>query len=102
MTYAAAKRTPSGVSARPEPALAGSGLAHNSALFEVLPVAAGRRPALALVLRADPGGAVRPLGGLRQLHERELADLHPGVDRDREVGDVRQLERHVPVPAGVD
>ena len=46
--------------------------------------------------------AVRRLGGLGQLDERELADLHPVVDRDREVGDVRELERHVPVPAGVD
>ena len=37
-----------------------------------------------------------------QLDERELPDLHPRIDRDREVGDVRQLERDVPVPAGID
>ena len=52
----------------------------------------------------DPsdGAAVRRRGRFRELHERDLPDLHPVVDRDRQVGDVRQLERHVPVPAGVD
>src|SRR5262249_2476411 len=33
---------------------------------------------------------------------RELADLHLRVDRDRQVRDVRELERHVAVPARVD
>ena len=70
--------------------------------LEVSPVAARRRTALALVLRAEPGRAVRVVRRLRHLDERQLADLHPGVDRDRQVGDVRQLERDVPVPAGVD
>jgi hypothetical protein len=37
-----------------------------------------RRAALALVLRAEPRRAVRVLGRLGHLHERELADLHPG------------------------
>ena len=70
--------------------------------FEVLEVAARRRALLALVLRAEAVGAVRGRRGLGQLDERELADLHPVVDRDREVRDVRELERHVAVPAGVD
>src|SRR5205809_1014559 len=72
------------------------------ALAEVLPVPARGRALLALVLRAELVRAVWPLGRLGQLHERELADLHPVIDRDREVGDVRELERHVPVPARVD
>ncbi len=42
------------------------------------------------------------VGGGRHLEERDLADLHPRVDRDRQVGDVRQLERQVPVPSRVD
>ena len=45
---------------------------------------------------------VRRLGRLGQLHERDLADLHLRVDRHRQVRDIRQLERDVPVPAGVD
>ena len=57
---------------------------------------------MALVLRAELAGAVRLLGGLGHLDERDLADLHRVVDRDREVGDVRELQRHVPVPTGVD
>src|SRR5205814_5786013 len=70
--------------------------------FEVLPVAAGGGALLALVLRAEALGAVRRLRRLGQLDERELADLHPVVDRDREVRDVGELERDVPVPARVD
>src|SRR5687767_5765479 len=77
-------------------------LPSSSGLAEVLPVATRRGAALALVLRADPLRAVRPLRRLRQLDEGELADLHAGVDRDREIRDVRELERHVPVPPGVD
>src|SRR5919201_956197 len=70
--------------------------------LEIPPVAAGCRAPLALVLRAELVRAVRLFGRLRELHERELADLHPVVDRDREVGDVRELQRHVAVPAGID
>src|SRR3712207_7081615 len=51
---------------------------------------------------AEPARAVRHLRGLRQLDERELADLHLGVDGDRQVRHVRQLQRDVAVPAGVD
>ena len=71
-------------------------------MLEVLPVAARRRPALALVLRADRRRAVRRRGRLGHLHEGDLPDLHAGIDRDREVRDVRELERHVAVPARVD
>ena len=69
---------------------------------EVLPVAARRRAALSLVLRAERPRAVRRLGRLGHLHERELPDLHRRIDRDRQVRDVRQLERHVTVEPGVD
>src|ERR671934_1645188 len=69
---------------------------------EVLPVAARSWAPLPLVLGADAFRSVRSLGGLRQLDERELPDLHAGVDRDREICDIRELERHVPVPARVD
>ena len=71
-------------------------------LREVLPVAAGCRPALPLVLRAERRAAVGPRRRLAELHERDLADLHLVVDRDREVRDVRQLERDMAVPAGID
>ena len=66
------------------------------------PVAARRRALLALVLRAEAVAAVGRGRRLGQLDERELADLHAVVDRDRQVGDVRELERHVAVPARVD
>src|SRR5579862_8175129 len=71
-------------------------------LREVLPVAAGGRAALALVLGAERRAAVRARRRLTQLHEGDLADLHLVVDRDREVCDVRQLERDVAVPAWID
>src|SRR3954470_7833049 len=70
--------------------------------LEVLVVAARRRALLALVLRADLARAVRRLRRLGHLHEGDLPDLHAGIDRDRQVRDVRGLERHVAVPAGVD
>src|SRR3954470_3526050 len=52
---------------------------------EVLVVPARRRTPLALVLRALLGAAVRVLGGRRHLEEGDLADLHPRVERDRQV-----------------
>ena len=69
---------------------------------EVLEVPARRRAALALVLR--PGGAlaVRRVGRRGHLHEADLADLHPRVQRDRQAGHVGQLERDVPVETGID
>src|SRR5579884_2080047 len=69
---------------------------------EVEVVATRRRTALALVLRARLLRPVRTVGGRRHAQERDLPDLHARVDRDREVGDVRQLEGQVPVPACVD
>src|SRR4051812_48447415 len=69
---------------------------------EVLEVPAGRRAPLALVLRADRLAAVRAVGRGGHAQEADLADLHAGVERDRQVGDVAQLEREVPVPTRVD
>src|SRR3954470_19407175 len=70
--------------------------------LEVLVIAARRRALLALVLRADLARAVGRLRRLGHLHERDLPDLHAGVDRYRQVRDVRELERHVAVPAWID
>ena len=69
---------------------------------EVLPVAARRGAALALVLRAERRRAVRDVGLRRHDEEGDLTDLHAGIDGDRQGGDVRQLERDVAVPPGVD
>src|SRR6266511_3760548 len=71
-------------------------------LGEVLPVAARGRALLSLVLRAERAGTVRRFSRLGQLREGELSVLHSVVDRDREIGHVRELERDVAVPAGVD
>ena len=60
------------------------------------------RLGLALVLRAELGRAVRPLDRARHLEEADLADPHPEVERDRQVGDVGQLEGQVALPARVD
>src|SRR3954452_653051 len=59
---------------------------------EVLEVPAPGRAAPALVLGAGGALAVRAVGGRGHLHEADLADLHPGVDGDRQAGDVGQLE----------
>src|SRR6478735_9781122 len=69
---------------------------------EVEVVAARRGAALALVLRALLRAPVRVLGRGRHLEERDLTDLHPGIERDRQVGHVAELEREVTVPARVD
>src|SRR5664280_1892631 len=61
----------------------------------------GRGLALALVLRAEPGAAVRPLDGGRDAEEADLANPHPLVERDRQARDVRELEREVALPARV-
>ncbi len=63
---------------------------------EVLPVAAGRRASLALVLGAHALRAVGPVGRAGELEDRDLPDPHPRVEGDRQVGDVRQLEGDVP------
>ena len=57
---------------------------------------------LALVLRPELGRAVRPVDRARHLEEADLADPHPEVERDRQVRDVRELERQVALPAGID
>ena len=57
---------------------------------------------------ADPGTSSRvvpPVGTVRRrrhLQERDLADVHARVQRDRQGGDVGQLERDVAVEPGVD
>src|SRR5205807_7603038 len=69
---------------------------------EVLEVPARGGTALALVLgphSLGPGGGV---GSRRHAQEGDLADLHARIEGDREVGDVRELEGEVAVPAGVD
>src|SRR5699024_6124389 len=54
---------------------------------------------LALVL--IPARAVRILHGAVHAHEGDLPDRHAVVDRDREVGHVRELEREVAGEAAV-
>src|SRR5262245_51284039 len=76
--------------------------ASTSALLEVEVVARRRRAPLTLVLRSRRLTAVRVLGRGRHPQERDLPDLHPRVERDREVRDVRELEGEMAVPAGVD
>ena len=58
-----------------------------------------RGPSLALVLAAR--APVRGLGLRGQAEERDLSDLHPRVEGDRQVRDVRELERQVAVPPRV-
>src|ERR1051325_3238938 len=60
--------------------------------LEVLPVPAGRRSPLALVLRPERPRPVGHVGRRGHPQEADLADLHPRVERDREAGHVRQLE----------
>src|SRR5699024_967495 len=62
----------------------------------------GGGAALALVLRAHGGTAVRGLGGTGEPEQAQLADLHPGPQRDGQVRHVRQLEGDVAVEPGVD
>ena len=57
---------------------------------------------LPLVLAAQIGRAVKLLGGGRQHQERKLADLHPLVECDGQVGNVAQLKREVAFPARID
>ena len=71
-------------------------------LAEVFPVAAGAGADLALVLGADGGGAVGVVRRCSHTDERDLADLHARVERDREAGHVGEFERELSVPAGID
>src|SRR3990170_3858895 len=59
-------------------------------LAEVEVVAARLRPLLPLVLRVRPLAAVGPLRRRSEPHERNLRDRHLVVERDRQVGDIRQ------------
>src|SRR4029434_1997580 len=72
------------------------------AVAELFEEATRRRTSLALILALGSLRAVRDLSGRAQPEERDLTDLHVWVDRDRQVRDVRQLEREVAVPPGVD
>src|SRR6266545_6713296 len=69
--------------------------------LEVPMVQAGGRVALPAVLAADPRVAVADLDRRAQPLEADLADLHAVVQGDRQVGDVRQLQRQVALPARV-
>ena len=53
-------------------------------------------------LRAELLAAVRPLHRRAHPEEADLPDPHPGVQGDRQVGDVGQLEGQRPLPARVD
>src|SRR5688572_19215886 len=70
--------------------------------LEVAVVLRGSGAGLALVLRPELARAVRPLDGARHLEEADLADLHASVERDRQIRDVRQLERQIALPSRVD
>src|SRR5687768_12486468 len=72
------------------------------AVAEVLEVAGSRRAPLALVLRADLAAPVGVVGLRGQLEEADLTDLHLGVDRDRKIGDIRELERQVAFEPRID
>ena len=64
--------------------------------------ARGCRAPLALVAGADALAAVGPLARAGQPEQAQLPDLHPRPQRDRQVGDVRQLQRDVAAEPGVD
>src|SRR6266545_1118666 len=70
--------------------------------LEVPMVQAGGRVALPAVLAADPRVAIADLDRARQALEADLADLHAVVQGDRQVSHVRQLQRQVAFPAGID
>jgi len=57
---------------------------------------------LVLVLRAEARSPVGDVGRGGHREKADLADLHPRIERDRQVGDVRELKGEVAVPAGVD
>src|SRR5215218_2888917 len=61
-----------------------------------------RRASLVLVARAVHRRAVRVLGGRGEPEHAELADLHARPERDRQVRDVRELERDVAGETRVD
>src|SRR5213080_1006972 len=70
-------------------------------LAEVQVVARRCRAALALVFRPCGIASIGMLGGGAHPQKRDLPDLHPRIDRDRQVRDVRELEREMPVEPGI-
>src|SRR5271166_902724 len=78
-----------------------TGFAPRSAA-EIVGVTARGRPPLALILGAEAGRTVGPVGRRGHLQEADLADLHAGIEGDRKVGDVRELQGQVAVPSGID
>ena len=70
----------------------------DSTLAEVQVEARRRRTPLALVLA---GLVVGALGRRAHLEHAELTDLHPRVDRDRQVGDVGQFQGQMAAPARI-
>lgn len=70
--------------------------------YEVLVRTRRRGPPLTLVFRPYSGTPVGMLRRTGQFQDAQLADFHAGPQRDREVGDVGQLQRDVPTEAGID
>src|SRR3954469_102636 len=64
--------------------------------------AAGRGLGLALVLAPGLAGPIGMLDRAVHPHEGDLADGHPVVDRDGQVGQVGELQRQVSLEARVD
>src|ERR1700722_9830567 len=56
---------------------------------------------LPLVVAAQARTSVWPGGGPVERHERQLADRQPGVQDDRDAGQVVEFQRQRPLPAGI-
>src|SRR3954449_12134803 len=69
---------------------------------EVQVVTRGGRPALTLVFGPRRIAPVGVLGGAAHPEEGDLPDRHPRIDGDRQVRDIRELEREMPVESGID
>src|SRR5580693_3459908 len=70
--------------------------------YEVLIRARRRRSALALILRPCARAAVGMFGRAGQPQDAQLTDLHTRPERDRQVGDVGELQGDVTAKAGID
>src|SRR5690606_23281676 len=71
-------------------------------VVEVL-VRPGRRgTALALIAGTLRSGPVGPFGRRAETEEAQLPDLHPGIELDRQGGDVGELQGDVSFETGVD
>src|SRR3954447_24385302 len=71
-------------------------------LREVQIEAAGGGLGLPLVLAARLPGAIGVLDGPIHAHEGDLADRHAAVDRDRQGGEVGELEGEIPLESRID